>query len=93
MTLQNVLHFEKQTPEIDTIFVARLLKERPTVHEKAEITISVPNVTKGTKIAMVGALSNPERALELRGLSDSMGAWEWTGTEMTEDSRTEKSVK
>jgi hypothetical protein len=45
------------------------------VYEKGEATIGVQSEEKATKIVMDGALSSHAKALALRVLNDSMGAW------------------
>ena len=45
------------------------------MYEKGEATICVQSEEKATKIVMGGALSSHAKALALRVLNDSMGAW------------------
>lgn len=45
------------------------------VYEMDEATICVQSAEKETKIVMDGALSSHVKALALRALNDSMGAW------------------
>jgi hypothetical protein len=61
--------------EIDTTS-ARLAKEKPSAHVKAETIIYVPNELKAIRIVMDGALSSQERVLALKVRSVLMGAWE-----------------
>jgi hypothetical protein len=49
------------------------------VCEMGEATICVQSVEKATKIVMDGALLSRAKALVMRALSDSMGAWVVTG--------------
>jgi hypothetical protein len=60
--------------EIDTTS-ARLAKETPNAHVRAETIIYVPNELKAIRIVMDGALSSQERVLALKVQSASMGAW------------------
>jgi hypothetical protein len=60
--------------EIDTTS-ARLAKETPNAHVKAETIIYGPNELKAIKIAMDGALSSQERVSAPKVQSASMGAW------------------
>jgi hypothetical protein len=57
-----------------------------------EPTTCAQSVLKVNRIVMGGVLSNPGRALVLKVLSASTGAWGETGTEMIEGSRIEKSA-
>jgi hypothetical protein len=60
--------------EIDTTS-ARLAKETPNAHVKAETIIYVPNELRAIRIAMVGVLSSQERVSALKVQSALMGAW------------------
>jgi hypothetical protein len=77
--------------ENDLVSGAKLAKERLKRHEMAEIIPYVQNELK-TRTAMGGALSNPGRALVLKALNVSMGAWESIDIGMTGDSRTVKTA-